>query len=72
LLNQFYSTENKVKSKGIREETDLIYSIVDTPDGNIGFGAKVAEKLYSRKAYTYSFWHYIYARFLKYFCYCCR
>jgi hypothetical protein len=38
LLNQFYSTENKVKSKGIREE-GLIYSAVNNEQANNNIGA---------------------------------
>jgi hypothetical protein len=57
LLNKFYSTENNVKSKGIRDpNSSLIYTTINEEDRSVG--AQVAEKLYSRKAYHYSYWHY--------------
>jgi hypothetical protein len=68
LLNKFYSTENNVKSKGIREaNTGLIYEVINEGDNSVG--AKVAQKLYSRKAYNFSYWHAMYAKLLR--CCCC-
>jgi hypothetical protein len=68
-LNRFYSTENNVKSKGVSDSnSSLIYTVINEEE-NVSVGAKVAQKLYSRKAYRYSYWHYAYARLLK--CLCC-